>query len=327
LDLIRTRFPELVDTVWLDRAGAGNALHELSDLANEFEDDTNQGRGTSYRLAQRDRMVRSTGIRSLFNLAAGVDDVTRIPWRWRVLDVLGGDGLLAQVLKVIAPQVEDTIITSDLAGHMVREALRSGLPAIRQAAQFLLVRDEVVDAVLLAYGTHHINAAHRPRACQGAARVLRRGGRLVLHDFEEGSPVAQWFSEVVHLYSRAGHAYSHFTADEMVRCVESAGLRLVGARRMYDPLIVRGAGPVEVRRRMADYLFNMYGLTRVAEGADPDGVRDIVWQLAQTYFRYGRDDRAEDAGSRWQTSPVVYHDGSMWVAEVPRVALVAVGEK
>jgi SAM-dependent methyltransferase len=327
VDLIRTRFPDLADTLWLDRAGADEVLGELAESANEFEDDTNEGRGNSYRLAQRDRMVRSTGIRSLFSLAAGVGDVADLPRRWRVLDVLGGDGLLAQVLRTVAPQVEDTIITSDLAGHMISEALRNGLPAIRQAAQFLLMRDEVVDAVLLAYGTHHIDAAHRPAACQEAARVLRPGGRLVLHDFEEHSPVAQWFSEVVHLYSRAGHAYRHFTADEMAGYLESAGLRLVGVRRMYDPLVVRGDGPVEVCRRLADYLFNMYGLARLADGAGPDEVRDAVWGLARTYFRYGTDDGPQDSGSDWQPSPVVYHDGSTWVAEVPRVALVAVGEK
>ena len=326
LNLIRTQFPELVDTVWLDRVGEGAVPAQLADLVNEFEDDTNEGRGTSYRRAQRDRMVRSTGIRSLFCLAADVDDVVRIPRRWRLLDVLGGDGLLAQMLKTVAPQVEDTVITSDLAGHMVRAALHNNLPAIRQAAQFLLMRDEVVDAVLLAYGTHHIDPADRSLACQEAARVLRPGGRLVLHDFEEGSPVARWFSQVVHPYSRAGHAYRHFTAEEMSRCMESAGLRLVGVHRMYDPLIVRGAGPVEVCRRLADYLINMYGLTGVAEGAAGDDAQDAVWRLAQTSFRYGADD-GPDNGSTWQHSPAVYNDGSTWVAEVPRVALVAVGEK
>jgi ubiquinone/menaquinone biosynthesis C-methylase UbiE len=317
-DLARTRFPWLAETLWLDRPGAEAAWHRLADAGNEFEDDIDLGRGASYRRAQRSAMVRARGIQSLFTLAAGVATPARIPRDWRLLDVLGGDGLLARVLRTVAPQVVPLAITSDMAGHMVLEALRSGLPAIRQLAQFLFVRDETMDAVIIAYGTHHIGPEERTAACQEAARVLRPGGRLVLHDFEEGSPVARWFTEVVHRHSRSGHPYTHFSAPEMECLMTAANLRLVGVRPVYDPLVFEGEDPGEVRAALADYLLDMYGLVGLAGRARAEG-HDAVWALARKYFRY--PDGATLEG------PVVYQRHSTWLAEVPRVALVAVGEK
>jgi SAM-dependent methyltransferase len=326
-DLVREQFPGLVDTLWLDRPGAEDALRLLADVENEFEDDGGVGRGESYRRAQQKRMVRSLGMRSLFALAAGVATPAGIPRDWRLLDVLGGDGLLAHVLRTVAPQVENPPITSDMAGNMILAALRGGLPAIRQLAQFLFLRDETMDAVIIAYGTHHIGPKERPVACREAARVLRPGGRLVLHDFEEGGAVAQWFSEVVHRYSRRGHPYTHFTANEMEFCLRSSGLRAVSVRRMYDPLILEGNDRAEVRSLLADYLFEMYGLVGLADHTPPADVRDAVWKLAQNYFIYRNGDGPDHDGTAWQREPVVYRTDTGWVAEVPRVALVAVGEK
>jgi SAM-dependent methyltransferase len=317
-DLARTRFPELTDALWLDRPGAETAWRRLAAAVNEFEDDTDLGRGASYRRAQRSAMVRATGISSLFTLAAGVATPAGIPRDWRLLDVLGGDGLLARVLRTIAPQVVSPAITSDMAGHMVLETLRSGLPAIRQLAQFLFVRDETMDAVIIAYGTHHIGREERAAACQEAARVLRPGGRLVLHDFEEDSPVARWFTEVVHRHSRLGHPYTHFTAAEMEYLITAANLRPVSVRPVYDPLVVEGDDPREVRAALADYLLDMYGLVGLV-GQERAETRDAVWALARRYFTF--------PGGAVPDRPVVYRRRSTWLAEVPRTALVAVGEK
>lgn len=51
--------------------------------------------------------------------------------------------------------------------------------------------------MLLAYGTHHIDPANRLSTVQEAHRVLRLGGVFVLHDFEVGGPMDEWFSKVV----------------------------------------------------------------------------------------------------------------------------------
>jgi len=324
-ELIHREFPELADALWLDRPGIGAALASVTGTVNEFEDD-DAGRGRSYRRAQRSQLVRARGIHSLFALAAGVARLADIRPGWRMLDVLGGDGLLAQVLRTVAPQA--ATITGDTAGNMVLAALRNGLPAVRQPAQCLLVRDEAVDAVVIAYGSHHIAPPDRSIACAEAARVLVPGGRLVLHDFEEGSPVALWFADVVHRYSRAGHSYRHFTAAEMAHHLAASGLRDVRVHRVYDPFVMRAADPARARDLLADHLVDMYGLVGLADEAPAD-VRRAAWKLASNYFLYpdiaGGVDIA--GGGSVRCEPVVYEAETGWVAEVPRVALVAVGEK
>jgi SAM-dependent methyltransferase len=325
--MVEERFPALANLLWFDRPGANEALGNLRGLVNEFETDADTGRGSSYRHAQLNRMVRAQGIRTLFTLAAGVPTMERIPSDWTALDLLGGDGLLTHVFKTLAPQAGNSVITSDMAGHMVADALSAGLPAIRQQAQFLFMRDESVDAVMLAYGTHHIPREDRPLALLEAARVVRPGGLVVLHDFEEGSPVARWFSVVVDQYSKAGHRYDHFTVPELEEYFALAGLRSVSFHRVYDPLVMTGDSADQARWRLAAYLTDMYGLDHLAAPEEnQQDMLDAVWELARNCFSYGN---AFTGGgiSRWKGGPEVYSQDGGWVAEVPRVALVAVGRK
>jgi SAM-dependent methyltransferase len=322
ISLVEKRFSRLAGALWFDREGAAEAIDELCRSVNEFE--TNDaGRGESYRRAQRDRLVRAHGIRSLFRLAADVADVSEIPAGWTALDLLGGDGLLADVLGATAPQTRGSIITSDMASHMVLEALRAGLPAIRQQAKFLFLHDEVADAALIAYGSHHIPRAQRAAVCAEATRVLCPGGRLVLHDFEEGSPVTRWFTEVVHHYSRAGHDYDHFTLAEMRGYLSQADLDVVWADRMYDPLLMSGDSAAEAVAHCVDYLVAMYGLDYLVSAAPRQELQSTVWNLAQRCFSYDPGDVPAGRPAR----PAVYRADGRWVAEVPRVALVAVGQK
>src|SRR5690606_418049 len=80
------------------------------------------------------------------------------------------------------------LLAGDISGSMVAAALADGLPAVRQRADQLLLRDDVLDAVLIAYGSHHIAPSQRPRALSEAYRVLVPGGRVALHDFASDSP-------------------------------------------------------------------------------------------------------------------------------------------
>jgi len=313
------RAPELyalVDPARLDT--------EEPDAPTDFEDGPEGGRGDSYRLAQEDPTVRLHGIRQLFTRASPRGRLSS--WRPEhvLLDLLGGDGTLARAVHLFtAPANRPTVLTSDMSAGMIRAAQRRGLPAIRQAAQRLRLRDGSVDAVLMAYGTHHIPRSERPAAVAEAYRVLRPNGTLVLHDFAEGSATARWFADVVDRYSHTGHDYAHFTADELTHLFRGAGFTDVTVERMYDPLVLTAPTRDEARRRLGDHLRWMYGLTRLPSG-DERQAAERTADLAEQTFHHPPADRApgqEIGGVAYQAA------GPGWRVELPRVALVAAGRR
>jgi SAM-dependent methyltransferase len=318
--LVQARHPTVASRLCFTRARAAEMLEALVESENEFEAD-GAGRGDSYRFAQRDPTTRARGIQELLGLALqGARNGAT------VLDVLGGDATVARVRTQLPPRHGGAceIVTGDIAGSMVAAALARGLPAVRQAAQFLFVREGSFDTVLLAYGTHHIPRAERHLAFEEARRALAVGGRLVVHDFDEGSPMAQWFSDVVDPYSAAGHEYDHFSRRELTEYFHAAGFEDVEVRELYDPFVVRASDMAQARARLADHLGAMYGLTGIYASLRLDEARERVWELATSIFAY-RD--AEILGGRVLPRPTVEHVDGCVVAELPRVALVGTGTR
>ncbi|WP_229795687.1 class I SAM-dependent methyltransferase [Saccharothrix coeruleofusca] len=318
---VEVEHPELHRLLDLDKARSEGVLLRLVSVTNEFDtDDT--GRGDSYRRAQRDAFARWKGIRELLRLATR----TTSAGEKTVLDVLGGDGTVARAaaLRPGSRAERLSVITGDISGRMVACALDYGLPAVRQSADCLLLRDASVDATLLAYGTHHIAVEDRPEAVREAVRVLKPGGRLVLHDFDGRSPMARFFAEVVHKHSTTGHDYAHFSRDELAALLEPLPVR-TRIVDMYDPLVIEADSPRKARSRVCDYIGDMYGIQGFFAGQlGPD----VSWQFVQELFdhtAYFSDLGRPPLGH--PVRPIVRKTDSRWTAEVPRMALVAVAEK
>jgi SAM-dependent methyltransferase len=272
---------QFADALWFDRPGADATLAGLTEFSNEFESDGNGGRGDSYRRAQKVTDARLTGLSTLLQMVSGCEDIRRMPPGFRLLDVLGGDGLAARVLRLLAPHSGPSpVLTSDIAANMVAEALRQGLPAMRQPAHYFFLRNNSFDGVMVAYGTHHIAAPERSVMCREAYRVLRPGGRVVIHDFEENSPASRWFSEVVHHYCPAGHPYEHFTRGELRTLLEGANFSQITISEIYDPIRVSGASKAQAVGGLLDYLISMYGLTATSPGGDDVRARLLDWITA-----------------------------------------------
>lgn len=308
-------FSRFHDVVSFDETDVAEVLRALR-RGNEFDDDVS-GRGDTYRLSQRHPSVRSRGIRTLLELALDGPVPAGAAPDLRVLDVLGGDGTLARAVAAAYPTYRDDpfIMTGDLSRNMIVGALRYGLPAVCQPAQRLLLRNETFDAVMLAYGTHHIPVPERKTAYSEAWRVLKPGGRIVVHDFEEDGPVATWFSEVVHRYAPNGHDYPHFRRSDLLRDLSSVGFTDIEVRQVYDPFTVGHRTAEEALRQLLSYVGEMYGLFRLM--ARPDWREDLR-VLVERHIRYP-DRRPAEAGLSLRESP------SGWTATMPRVALVAVG--
>ncbi len=216
-----------------------------------------------------------------------------------------------------------SVLTGDISGQMVERALALGLPAVRQAANFLFLRDGSVDAVLLAYGTHHIEPRDRLAAIREAFRVVRPGGRVVLHDFDDTSPMAYFFARVVHANSKAGHDYVHFSRESL-RHIFGDASATADITDIYDPYVVCGATEKDAQIGMCKYIADMYGLTGLLSSKN-----DIssFWQMLVKEFDHSGYEARPYGNTDYPRRPVIYSKGRSFVAEVPRVAIVATAEK
>ena len=303
-------FPFILPMIDPDRI-TGSAFYDyvamMNEISWEFEDQTDGGRGAAYNLAQRNSDNRKTGILSLLKCFS--ESLAEIPSPDKIiLDALGGDGTITrfvQTEKIQAP----TIISADLSGFMVNACLAQKFPCIRQSATQSLLRDSVLDGVLIAYGSHHLNYNSRKAAAIEAFRTIKDGGRFVLHDFEIGAPAANWFDKVVHPFSRTGHPYPHFSQNEMLTLLENAGFKNISVFSMQDPFILKGSSAEGARVNALMHLYHMYDLIKIANSQ-----ADILRQL-ETYVR--------NIFGEIQVEQTV----SGYTATIPRQALVAVGTK
>ncbi|MFD6939097.1 class I SAM-dependent methyltransferase [Streptomyces goshikiensis] len=318
--VVAAEHPRLYGLLDLARAHEPDTLSALLSLTNEFDSD-DTGRGDSYRRAQQDSFVRWTGAHRLLTLATPADAIGDVV----VLDVLGGDGTIARAVagRADSSTAKLDIVTGDISAQMVARALAHGLPAVRQAAEALLLRDGSVDAALLAYGTHHIGPADRPRAAAEAIRVVRPGGRVVVHDFDESSPMARFFTDVVHTHSATGHDYAHFTRSEFESHFRGLPVSLE-VLDVYDPLIVFGATAEEARDRMCEYIADMYGIRSYFSAQRNSAA---VWDLLTEFFDHSAYLAGLAVAPECRTRPVVSEVDGGFAAEVPRLAIAAVAEK
>lgn len=303
-------FPFILPMIAPDRVTGAAFLDYLAwmnEISWEFEDQENGGRGVAYNLAQRNTDNRKIGILSLLKCFSesgteilGPDKV--------ILDALAGNGTIVRFVrteKMHAPR----IISADLSSLMVEACFAQELPCIRQSATHSLLRDATLDGILIAYGSHHLDEVARKAASAEAFRTIKNGGRLVLHDFEIGTPAADWFEKVVHPFSRTGHPHPHFTRNEMRSLLEDAGFQNVRVFGMADPFVLKGASAADARANALMHLCHMYDLVKIDTGRG--NMLDQLESHAREIFGEIQIDRT----------------ASGYTATVPREALVAVGTK
>ncbi|MEV4318102.1 methyltransferase domain-containing protein [Actinocrispum sp. NPDC049592] len=322
LDACRVKHPALYARLSLDRMRANRAVfQQIDSMSTTFEGTDKGGRGETYRQTQvRYPLARTLGIKSLFDILMPDGGSGKY-----ILDVLGGNGTLTRTMRLVTPPADmPEIFTGDSAGSMVTDALARGFPAVRQLAQSLLLADRTMDGVIFAYGTHHVPVPDRLTALTEAHRILRPGGRVLVQDFVENSPTARWYSEVLEKYTLTGHDCAHFTEDGIRTLLEDAGFGNVRVTKVYDPCVVWADSADEAWVELLKYLVDLFGLEGLRPKNDQQGhdhwrmVREILSPYAE--YLAGDDAGQLDSIKLWQ-------DNGRHAAELPRVALVATGDR
>jgi SAM-dependent methyltransferase len=307
LDHLRHDHPELYDLLCHERCrDAERHIAKMNVVSWEFEDEKAGGRGLAYNFAQKSADNRKVGMTTLLECFSSSFE---LPGQgFRILDVLGGDGIFARFCKTLGHHTP-TIYTADISKFMIDACRAQGLPCVRQSATRSLFRDNVLDGVLIAYGSHHLDSNARRLAVREAHRTLRAGRRLVLHDFEIGGRCARWFDSIVHPYSRTGHPHAHFSRREMFDLFTSAGFRDVRVFEISDPFTLHGSSPEEARHNAIMHMYEMYDLVKVADSAC-DIAPCLERHITETF------------------GPIsIRQEECRYVAQISRHALVAVGTK
>lgn len=310
-------YPELYEAVdperldqWVDELG--HRMHVERDFGTS-------GRGVPYLDAQgRNPSARAVGINRLVGMI--LDALQGINRKPLMVDLLGGDGLVSRVCTGL-DLAGLSILTCDLSPYMVAEAWKKGVQALLQRAEQPLLKSASVDAVLLAYGSHHIPPEARQTAVSEAYRVLRPGGVFLLHDFDRGSATETWFRDVVDPYSSTGHQFQHYSPSEISAYLATAGFEHQEVLEVADPYVATGSDPGEAAFNVGDYLVCMYGLAKAEAEFGRREARFWAAKRAQAIFLGADDGRHQETGLR--------HDAAapVWTMEIPRRAVVGLGLK
>ena len=181
--------------------------------------------------------------------------------------------------------------------------------------------------MIFAYGTHHIPIKDRIKAFKEANRVLKDGGKIVFHDYAEGSITSRWYSEIIHEFTYTGHDFIHFYKDQLEADLIEAGFDEVNVFYSYDPFIMEGESPTQAKEILLEHLVSLFGLKKFEERYGYN--RDLFLAEAESLvrkcsdFSHCTDEEINDV-LRFQEL-TIYPSKGKFKAEMPRYCLMATG--
>jgi len=139
----------------------------------------------------------------------------------KIIDVGGGTGLIAKVLRSKAPQ--DTIMVIDLSRSMLQKVKDQTLTLVQGDVTAYPLKDETFTLAILINTIHHIYETKQQVALREVFRILKKQGRLLIIEiWYPNTFFSNLFIKIEKLLVGKTH---HLTPDKMKLAVQTAGFR------------------------------------------------------------------------------------------------------
>lgn len=188
-----------------------------------------------------------------------------------IIDFLAGSGTLSKRARQLEPFKSPTVIGLDVSKRMTKQALKHKETVFWASHKTHFFKDEIADVAVAAYGFHHVPLNERDSFVASMQKTLKKDGLCIIHDFEEGSATARWYSEVIHQYRTAGHPYSHVTYNHLQQLLIPY-FKETEIKYLYDPFYLVGnigQDAQSLKQEFYSYLIGLFNLEKLV----PHGIR------------------------------------------------------
>lgn len=220
---------------------------------------------TSFQNSPRYSSTRLCGWNNLLSIAFNALQESDALQNGLILDFLAGSGTLSKKVKQLLPNNRPNVIGIDVSKKMVERAQDYQEIVFWGSHEFNPFKQKIADVAIAAYGFHHVPIEERNNFVLSMQKTLKKGGVCILHDFEEHSPTAQWYSKIIHLYRSVGHPYPHVTDDHLTKLL-NPHFEAVEIKYLYDPFYLEskeGQDVQSLKQEFYAYLICLFNLDKL----------------------------------------------------------------